>query len=217
MAAEVVNAFAEARRQMVQDHLEPRDIHDARVLRAMGVVPREEFVPLMLRPWAYTDRPLLIGYEQTISQPFIVALMSEALRLEGNEQVLEIGTGCGYQTAVLAELCSDVFSIERIARLSQRAASTLHQLGYRNVNLRVGDGTHGWPEAAPFDAILVTAGATKLPPAFREQLREGGRLVIPVGSPGDQTLHRYTRRGQELEDEDLGRVAFVPLIGSKDN
>jgi protein-L-isoaspartate(D-aspartate) O-methyltransferase len=215
MASAAANAFAEARQRMVHEHLQPRDIENAQVLRAMGVVPREEFVPSMLRPWAYMDRPLLIGYEQTISQPYIVALMTQALGLEGDERVLEVGTGSGYQTAVLAELCAEVYSIERIARLSHRAAATLHRLGYRNIHLRVGDGTRGWPEAAPFDAMLVTAGATKLPPAYRDQLREGGRLLIPVGPQGEQTLHRYTRRGDELADEDLGRVAFVPLVGTK--
>jgi protein-L-isoaspartate(D-aspartate) O-methyltransferase len=215
MPAGAIDPFAESRERMVHDQLEPRDIGDAQVLRAMGVVPRQEFVPRMLRPWAYMDRPLLIGYDQTISQPFIVALMTQSLGLEGDERVLEVGTGSGYQTAVLAELCSEVYSIERIPRLSHRAAATLHRLGYRNVRLRVGDGTRGWPEAAPFDAILVTAGATKLPPAYRNQLREGGRLVIPIGGQGDQVLHRYTRHGDELVDEDLGRVAFVPLVASK--
>ena len=215
MAGKAANAFAAARQRMVHEQLEPRDIENTQVLGAMGVVPREEFVPMMLRPWAYIDRPLSIGYEQTISQPYIVGLMTQALGLEGDERVLEVGTGSGYQTAVLAELCAEVFSIERLARLSHRAAATLFRLGYRNANLRVGDGTRGWPEAAPFDAILVTAGATKLPSAYRAQLREGGRLVIPIGPQGEQLLHRCTRRGNELEDEDLGRVAFVPLIGAK--
>jgi protein-L-isoaspartate(D-aspartate) O-methyltransferase len=215
MAGKANDAYALARHRMVTEQIQARDIRDAAVLDAMRAVPREAFVPLFLRPWAYTDRPLLIGYEQTISQPYIVGLMTEALQLKGNERVLEIGTGCGYQTAVLAEIAAEVYTIERIARLSHRAAATLGRLGYHNIHFRVGDGTLGWPEPAPFDAILVTAGATKLPFSYREQLREGGRLVIPIGPHGDQELHRFTRRSQGYDDEDLGRVSFVPLISSE--
>ncbi len=199
-------------RHMVEEQLIPRGVRDPRVLRAMATVPRHEFVPSFLRDYAYSDQPLVIGYEQTISQPCVVAMMTEALGLEGDEKVLEIGTGSGYQTAVLAELCREVFSIERIGELSVRAELTLERLGYRNVQLLIGDGTLGWKEQAPFDHILVTAGAAALPPAFREQLRPGGRLVIPLGPQGEQVLHRLTRRDDEFLDEDLGRVAFVPLV-----
>jgi protein-L-isoaspartate(D-aspartate) O-methyltransferase len=202
-------------RAMVEEQLIPRGIRDSRVLTAMARVPREEFVPAFLRDLAYTDQPLLIGYEQTISQPCIVAMMTEALTLEGRERVLEIGTGSGYQTAVLAELCRTVFSVERIPELSLRAELTLDRLGYRNIQLRFGNGTLGWPDEAPFDAIIVTAGAASLPPAFREQLVEGGRLVIPLGPQGSQVLHRFVRRDGELADESLGRVAFVPLVNEK--
>ncbi len=200
---------------MVAQQLVRRGIHDRRVLRAMGTVPREEFVPHFLRPLAYDDRPQMIGYEQTISQPYIVALMTEALGITAGDRVLEIGTGSGYQTAVLAELGAEVYSVERIAALSLRAEAVLERLGYHRVHLRVGDGTAGWPEHDPFDAILVTAGATSQPRAYRDQLRDGGRLVIPVGPVGRQTLHRLTRNGDEWDDEELGSVAFVPLVSAR--
>ncbi|MCS6978275.1 MAG: protein-L-isoaspartate(D-aspartate) O-methyltransferase [Gemmatales bacterium] len=200
------------RERMVREHLAARGIQDARVLDAMLRVPREAFVPAFLTQNAYDDRPLYIGYEQTISQPYIVALMTEALQLKGQERVLEVGTGSGYQTAILALLCAEVYTIERIRKLSIRAQTTLRKLGITNVQFRVGDGALGWPEAAPFDAILVTAGASELPRALAEQLAEGGRLVIPIGPLGSQTLHRFTRKQGQLLDEKLTRVAFVPLI-----
>ncbi len=205
---------ANAARHMVEEQLIPRGVRDPRVLRAMTAVPRAEFVPWFLRDQAYTDQPLVIGYDQTVSQPCIVGMMTEALGLEGSERVLEIGTGSGYQTAVLAELCREVYTIERIPELRTRAELVLERLGYRNVFFRVGDGTAGWKEAAPFDHILVTAGATSLPPAYQEQLVEGGRLVIPLGPRVEQVLHRFTRRGRGLEDEPMGRVAFVPLVNT---
>lgn len=197
---------------MVREHLAARGIQDSRVLDAMLRVPREEFVPAFLRQYAYDDRPLYIGYEQTISQPYIVGLMTEALQLTGSERVLEVGTGSGYQTAILALLCAEVYTIERIRKLSLRAEATLTRLGITNVHFRVGDGALGWPEAAPFEAILVTAGASDLPKALTEQLAEGGRLVIPIGPLGSQTLHRITRKQGQWHDEKLTRVAFVPLI-----
>ncbi len=200
------------RERMVREHLAARGIQDQRVLDAMLSIPREEFVPAFLAQYAYDDRPLYIGYEQTISQPYIVGLMTEALQLTGAERVLEIGTGSGYQTAVLAVLCAEVYTIERIRKLSVRAQTTLRKLGIANVHFRVGDGALGWPEAAPFDGILVTAGASELPKALIEQLAEGGRLVIPIGPLGSQTLHRITRKQGQYIDEKLTRVAFVPLI-----
>jgi len=214
MAGKTDEAYALARHRMVTEQIEERGIRNATVLQAMRSVPREAFVPLFLKRWAYGDRPLYIGYDQTISQPYMVGLMTEALQLKGSERVLEVGTGSGYQTAVLAEISAAVYSIERIARLSRRAERTLEQLGYANVHLRVADGTQGWPEAAPFDAILVTAGTAKIPYAYGKQLQERGRLVIPLGPHGDQVLHRFTRRGEGFDDEDLGRVSFVPLISS---
>jgi protein-L-isoaspartate(D-aspartate) O-methyltransferase len=215
MMTESPTTFRDQRKQMVRQHLEARGIADRRVLRAMKTVPREHFVPSFLQTQAHEDRPLLIGYDQTISQPYIVALMTEALQLQGAERVLEIGTGSGYQTAVLAMLCQQVYTIERIAKLSIRAQRTLDQLGYANVEFRVGNGAKGWPEAAPFDAIIVTAGATSLPPRYHTQLAEGGRLVIPLGPAGKQVLYRYTRRGTDLIDEELTRVAFVPLVSER--
>jgi protein-L-isoaspartate(D-aspartate) O-methyltransferase len=205
-------SLPEARQQMVRDQLAARGIAAPRVLQVMAAVPREEFMPAFLRAYAYQDRPFPIGYDQTISQPYMVALMTEALELQGPERVLEIGTGSGYQTAVLAQLCAAVFTVERIAELSLRAELVLHRLGHTNVYLRVANGMFGWAETAPFDAILVTAGATSLPFAYHRQLKEGGRLVIPVGPHGNQLLHRYIRRGDDWEDETLTRVAFVPLV-----
>jgi len=200
------------RKRMVEADLRGRGICNLQVLEVMARVPREEFVPQFVRELAYEDRAQAIGYDQTISQPYIVALMTEALQLQGTEKVLEVGTGSGYQTAILAELCAHVYSIERIPELSLRASMVLDRLGYRNVELRVGDGTLGWTEAAPFDAILVAAAAPALPKAYHAQLKEGGRLVIPLGTAGDQVLHRFTRHGSAYEDEVLSRVSFVPLI-----
>jgi protein-L-isoaspartate(D-aspartate) O-methyltransferase len=213
--AAAAQEFETARRRMVREHLRTRGIKDPRVLKAIAAVPREEFLPTFLKSEAYQDKPCPIGYDQTISQPYMVALMTEGLGLEGRERVLEIGTGSGYQTAVLAEMCKGVFSIERIPELSYRAQETLDRLGYANIHFRIANGTFGWPEEAPFDAILVTAGAVALPKAYQEQLVDGGRLLIPLGPQGDQHLHRFTRKGTQFEDEDLGRVAFVPLISGE--
>lgn len=201
---------------MVNTQLMARGIGDERVLKAMAEVPRHLFVDEGLQDQAYSDSPLPIGSRQTISQPYIVALMTEALELKGTDKVLEIGTGCGYQTAILAELAERVFSIERIASLAFKAQRTLDSLHYYNILIRVGDGTYGWSEEAPFEAIITTAGAPKLPPTLTGQLTVGGRLVIPVGDRSSQTLIKVTRLSEnanDLKTEDLCGCRFVALIG----
>lgn len=199
---------------MVEDQLRRRGITDQHVLQAMSEVPREEFVPEEARSAAYDDRPLPIGCGQTISQPFTVAFMSQMLQLNGNEKVLEIGTGSGYGAAVLSQLAATVYTVERIPELATDAKQRLARLGYDNVHVRTADGTLGWPEEAPFDGIVVTAGAGTLPDAYVSQLAPEGRIVIPLGQyPGSQTMYRFTKRGTELQTEDLGDFAFVPLIG----
>jgi protein-L-isoaspartate(D-aspartate) O-methyltransferase len=201
---------------MVDVQLRPRGIADQRVLNAMGTIPRHLFVDDVLVDQAYSDNPLPIDREQTISQPYMVALMSEAMRLTGKEKVLEIGSGSGYQTAVLADLAERVFSIERIAALAARARNILDALHYYNIAIRVGDGTYGWREESPFDAILVTAGAPQIPKLLAEQLAIGGRLVIPVGSRQSQILLRLTRLSSDpndLKKEELVGCRFVDLIG----
>jgi protein-L-isoaspartate(D-aspartate) O-methyltransferase len=207
--------FAERRQAMVACQLAARGIRDARVLDAMQTVPREAFVPEHLRESAYEDSPLPIGAGQTISQPHVVAFMIEALALKGGEKVLEIGAGSGYAAAVLSQIAGQVYAIERIRELADRARDTLHNLGYHSVQVRHGDGTRGWPEQAPFDAIAVAAAATEVPEALKQQLKEGGRAIIPVG-PGVhfQQLKRITRVSQnDYTEEDLIPVRFVPLIG----
>lgn len=201
---------------MVDSQLRARGIVDQRVLKAMEKIPRHLFIDEGLAEQAYNDNPLPIDRQQTISQPYIVALMSEALGLAGKEKVLEIGTGSGYQTAILAELAERVFTIERIAALATRARKVLESLCYYNVVVRVGDGTYGWREEAPFAAIVVTAGAPRIPKLLVEQLVVGGRLVIPVGNRHSQTLLKVTRLSQDSEDlkqENLGGCRFVDLIG----
>lgn len=201
---------------MVDSQIRSRNIKDERVLKAMGKVPRHLFVDEGLVDQAYNDNPLPIGERQTISQPYIVALMTEALDLREKDKVLEIGTGSGYQSAILAELAASVFSIERVATLAGRARRLLDYLGYYNVAIRVGDGTYGWREEAPFDAIIITAGAPKIPKLLVEQLTVGGRLVLPVGSRHSQTLLKLTRMSEDINDireEDLGGCRFVDLIG----
>ena len=198
---------------MVARQLQRRDITDPRVLVAMGTVPRHRFVPEAIVARAYGDYPLPIGEDQTISQPYIVALMTQWAEVAPGDRVLEVGTGSGYQAAVLAELTEKVFSIEIRPELARQAAARLKDLGYGRVQVRSGDGYQGWPEAAPFDAILVTAAALRVPPALTAQLKEGGRLVIPLGpSGGIQTLKRYRRvQGKLLEEASLA-VRFVPLV-----
>jgi protein-L-isoaspartate(D-aspartate) O-methyltransferase len=205
----------EARRWMVAHQILGRGVHSERVAWAMQQVPREAFIDEELREFAYADSPLPIGEGQTISQPYIVAYMLDALDLEGDEKVLEVGTGSGYAAAVLSLLAPEVYTIERNPELARRARDTLERLGYRNVHVIVGDGTLGWPEAAPYDAIVVAAGGKVVPPALREQLAEGGRLVIPVGpTPREQRLIRIVRTGPDrFEEEELLPVRFVPLIG----
>lgn len=205
--------YAAARERMVKEQLEGRGIRDGRVLAVMREVPRHLFVDPSLSRRAYEDSPLPIGEDQTISQPYMVAVMTEALLLEGNERVLEIGTGSGYQTAVLGELSATVYSIERIPLLAERSQEALAHLKYENVTIRVGDGSNGWPEAAPFQAIIVTAGAPSVPPPLVDQLAEGGRLVIPVGSPHSQTLRRVTKKDRGVQQEELVGCVFVKLVG----
>lgn len=207
--------FAFARNRMVTEQLEHRGIRDPRVLRAMGKVPRHRFVEDALVGRAYGDYPLPIGEGQTISQPYMVALMTEALELGGHERVLEIGTGSGYQTAVLAELCGKVFTIERLKSLSDRAMRCLDNLGYYNVLARVGDGSLGWREEAPFDAVLVTAGAPDVPHALLEQVAIGGRVVIPVGDPYAQVLRKGIRDAAGVRWSELGGCVFVKLVGQE--
>lgn len=201
---------------MVDSQIRARGIAAPRVLAAMEKIPRHLFVDEGLTEQAYNDSPLPIEAQQTISQPYIVALMTEALALTGKEKVLEIGTGSGYQTAILAELAERVFSIERIAALATRARRVLDGLNYFNVAIRVGDGTYGWREEAPFAAVIVTAGAPQVPRVLVEQLAVGGRLVLPVGSRQSQVLLKLTRLSADPDDlrrEELGDVRFVDLIG----
>jgi len=207
--------FEIERRAMLQQLLS-RGIQSTRVLAALDRVPRERFLPSAVRSQAYADRALPIGQQQTISQPYIVALMTEALQLTGAERVLDVGTGSGYQAAVLAELAQSVVSIERHAELSRRAQETLDACGYRNVKLVVGDGTQGWPEGAPYDRILVAAAAREIPPALVEQLAEGGTLVIPVGAPGGQDLQAFRKVNGQLIAQWLTGCRFVPLVGPGD-
>jgi len=209
--------FSASRRHMVESQIAARGVGAGLVLAAMGRVPREAFVPEPLRAFAYEDGPLPIGEGQTISQPFIVALMTEALGLKGGEKVLEIGTGSGYAAAVLADIASEVYSVERLETLVEHATGTLARLGYRNVHLRHADGTLGWPEEGPFDAIVATAGGPRVPASLKAQLKIGGRLVMPVGrSPRAQELLRVTRTSDDrYRSENLDEVRFVPLVGQE--
>jgi len=213
MQKEQEDLYRDARQVMVDTQLKRRGITDPRVLAAMAKVPRHHFVPMHLRDQAYGDYPLPIGEDQTISQPYIVALMTEAMELKGHEKVLELGAGSGFQAAVLAELADQVFTIERLPSLARAAEMALSELGYTNVHMRIADGTLGWTEEAPFDAILVTAGSPQIPPPLLEQLAMGGRLVIPVGDSYTQTLTRVRRTPEGLKHEYLGGCRFVKLIG----
>jgi protein-L-isoaspartate(D-aspartate) O-methyltransferase len=189
------------------------EIKDKRVLKAFASVPREFFVPLNLQPLAYEDRPLTIGRGQTISQPYIVALMTRALELTGDEKVLELGTGSGYQSAILSLLAHEVYSVERIPELADSARALLDELGYQNIHIKVAGDELGWPENAPYDAIIVTAGAPSLPDSLVEQLKIGGRMVIPVGSRWEQDLLKITKGQAGNNVENLGGCRFVPLVG----
>jgi protein-L-isoaspartate(D-aspartate) O-methyltransferase len=203
-----------ARERMVKNQLIPRGIKNPLVLKAMGKVPRHLFIEEALAGEAYNDHPMPIGHKQTISQPYIVALMTEALELTGKEEVLEIGTGSGYQTAILAELSKRVYTIERVRPLMVRARRLLAQLGYSNILFKTFDGTLGWKEYEPFDAITVTAGAPKVPRPLKDQLSEHGRLVIPVGNRFSQELIKVTRKKGGFVQENLGGCRFVDLVGA---
>ena len=204
------------RMAMVESQLAARGIVDTRVLEAMAWVPREDFLPEDRQSWAYRDRAVPLGHGQTVSQPYMVAAMTEALLLGPEDRVLEVGTGSGYQSAVLSAIAAEVFTIERLPDLQSAAEERLAALGISNVRFRVGDGSLGWPEEVPFDAIIVTAGAPSVPPALKSQVNEdGGRLVIPVGPRRQQSLIRYTRTGNEYVTERLLNCAFVPLVGSE--
>jgi len=202
-----------SRERMVKNQLIARGIKDERVLQVMGKIPRHLFIEDALSGEAYNDHPVPIGERQTISQPYIVALMTEALELKGNENALEIGTGSGYQTAILAGLCSRVYTIERIKSLLGNARKLLSRLGYDNILFKTFDGTLGWKEYAPFDAIMVTAGAPSLTEPLIDQLADDGRMIIPVGDRYSQELIKVIRKGKSLEQESLGGCRFVNLIG----
>jgi protein-L-isoaspartate(D-aspartate) O-methyltransferase len=206
--------FAAERQKMVEEQLKPRGIHDDRVLAALSKVPREEFVPENMRARSYSDSALSIGHDQTISQPFIVAYMTEQLRLQPTDRVLEIGTGSGYQAAVLAELAKDVYTIEIIEPLAKDASARLARLGYSNAHAKIGDGFQGWPEVAPFDAIIVTCAPDKVPQPLTQQLKEGGRMIVPVGSGMmDQQLYLLEKKNGELAQRAILPVRFVSMAG----
>ena len=205
--------FAAERERMVKEQVVMRGVTDARVVAAMRKVPRDAFVPFLARRFSYLDRPLPIGFNQTISQPFIVALMTDKLQLKPTDRVLEIGTGSGYQAAILGELAAEVYTIEIVEPLGKIAATTLRQLGYKNVHVKIGDGYKGWPEHAPFDAVIVTCAPEKVPPPLVEQAREGGRIIIPVGKPSDQKLYLLEKKDGQLRQEAILPVLFVPMTG----
>ena len=209
------DTFAETRLNLVREYIQGAGIANEDVLRAMRTVPRHKFVPPDYLDQAYEDHPLPIGYGQTISQPYVVAWMTELLELQPGEKVLEIGTGSGYQAAILAELgFVDVYTIEIVPELAESAEACLQGLGYTNVRIKQGDGYYGWPEYAPFDAIIVTAAPDHLPAPLAEQLSESGRLVIPIGPPGwYQSLWKFVKEGGELKAYNMGGVAFVPFTG----
>ena len=218
-AAEAVttNGYAAVRKRMVEQQLAApgRDITNRRVLAVMGKVPRHELVPEDSRPFAYGDYPLTIGHGQTISQPFIVAFMTEKLDPKPTDRVLEIGTGSGYQAAVLSELVASVYTIEIVEPLARRAGADLKRLGYTNVTVRAGDGYKGWPEATPFDAVIVTCAPDHVPQPLVDQLKEGGRMIIPVGPAHDQSLYLLQKKGDKVERRAVLPVRFVPMTGEK--
>lgn len=201
------------RKRMVEEQLIPRGIQDPKVLAAFQKVERHKFVPKDLTANAYADFPVPIGSGQTISQPYIVALMTECLGLTGEEKVLEIGTGSGYQAAILAELAKEVYSIERFGNLAKTAEEVLSGLGYANIKIKVGDGTLGWPEAAPFDRIIITAASPRIPLPLTEQLRDNGKLIMPLGETFSQVLTLFEKKENKLESTQICGCVFVPLVG----
>ena len=205
--------FTAQRQRMVEQQLKPRGIKDERVLAAMAKVPREEFIPLDARADAYQDGPLPIGYNQTISQPYVVAFMTEQLRPKQTDRVLEIGSGSGYQAAILAELMAEVYTVEIVEPLAKTAEATLQRLGYKNAHIKVGDGYKGWPEEAPFDAIIVTCAPEKVPQPLVDQLKDGGRMVIPVGEQFAQQLYLLEKKNGQLKESATLPVRFVPMLG----
>jgi len=208
-----VNEWKHERERMIKEQIVARGVEDIRVIQAMKKVPRHLFIENTYYHQAYNDYPLPIGQNQTISQPYMVASMTELLELKGDERVLEIGTGSGYQTAILALLCSKVYSVERISELTRKARLTLKQLGFSNINLIVRDGTLGWPEFAPYNGIIVTAGAPEIPNALIEQLANNGRMVIPVGNEASQTLNFVEKHKGRIYRKEFFGCAFVPLVG----
>ena len=210
------NDFDVARRGMVEEQLAGRGIKSHAVLEAMAAVPRHEFVPENVRKFSYADEPLEIGYGQTISQPYIVAFMTELLDPQPADRVLEIGTGSGYQAAILSRLVSEVYTIEIVEPLAKRAAADLKRLGFKNVEVLAGDGYKGWPEHAPFDGIIVTCAPDHIPQPLVDQLRDGGRMIVPVGSPGMQELFLLRKRGGKVERAAVLPVRFVPMTGKSD-
>lgn len=207
--------FLEQKRYMVKAQIEARGIKDEHVLNAMLKVERHLFVPPEFRYLAYADRPLPIGQDQTISQPYIVALMTQALTLKGDEKVLEVGTGSGYQSAILAELVKEVYTVEIVEPLAQRAGSLLKQLGYKNIYVRCGDGYFGWKEAAPFDAIIITCASSNIPGPLLKQLADGGRMILPLDGGWGQDLILVRKKDKVLEKTNLGPVLFVPMTRKK--
>ena len=213
-AAALARDFAAEREAMVKQQIILRGVSDLRVLAAMRKVAREQFVPEPMRDLSYTDQPLPIGHEQTISQPFIVAFMTDKLQVKPGDRVLEIGTGSGYQAAILAEMGAKVYTIEIVDPLGKRAAATLERLGYKNIQVKIGDGYKGWPEHAPFDAVIVTCAPEHVPQPLVEQTKDGGRIVIPVGSPNDQQLYVLQKKQGRLERRMILPVRFVPMTGA---
>ncbi len=205
--------FAELRKRMVDEQLLAREIMDKRVLAAFEKVERHKFIPEALHSSAYADFPVPIGENQTISQPYIVALMTEKLDLKGVERVLEVGTGSGYQTAILAELAKKVYSIERFEALAQKAQDTLSGLGYENIEIKVGDGTLGWPEEAPFERIIITAAGPEVPLPLFEQLAENGKMILPLGNLFSQVLTLVEKKQGQIHTSDICGCVFVPLVG----
>ena len=207
--------FVQERKRMVEEQLIPRGIKDSLVLAAFRKVPRERFIPREHWYETYGDFPLPIGEEQNISQPYIVALMTENLKLKGEERVLEIGTGSGYQTAIIAEIVKEIYTVERIVSLAQRAKKTLEELGYTNVETKIGDGTEGWEKFSPYDAIMVTAAAARVPESLLKQLAINGRLIIPIGNLYSQELILYQKKKRGLKTTNYGGCRFVPLKGKE--